>query len=148
MLNNGKAIVFVLLSVALFSCSSAKVLVLGKVQLVMGNQMPSPDLAIEEPRGFSTTVCFFEPTLVNLGLPTGEQGVFMMTDKKLVAKVLAEKDGSFKLKLKPGKYSVLLGKDGQYYSNISDLEGLINPIEINKNSQKPLVLKADWGAIY
>jgi hypothetical protein len=148
MLNNGKAIVFVLLSAALFSCSSVKVLVAGKVQRIMGNQMPSPDLANEEPGGFSTTVYFFEPTLVNMGLPTGEQGVFMMTDKKLVAKVLAEKDGSFKLKLKPGKYSVLLGKDGQYYSNISDLEGLINPIEINKSNKKPLVLKADWGAIY
>lgn len=148
MLNNGKAIVFVLLSAALFSCSSAKMLVAGKVQRIMGNQMPSPDLVNEEPGGFSTTVYFFEPTLVNMGLPTGEQGVFMMTDKKLVAKVLAEKDGSFKLKLKPGKYSVLLGKDGQYYSNISDLEGLINPIEINKSSKKPLVLKADWGAIY
>jgi hypothetical protein len=148
MLNNGKAIVFVLLSVGLFSCSSAKVLVSGKVQRIMGNQMPSPDLANEEPRGFSTTVYFFEPTLVNMGLPTGEQGLFMMTDKKLVAKVLAEKDGSFKLKLKPGKYSVLLGKEGQYYSNISDIEGLINPVEINKGSKKPLVLKADWGAIY
>lgn len=148
MLNNGKAIVFVLLIAFLFSCSSAKVLVAGKVQRIMGNQMPSPDLAKEEPGGFSTTVYFFEPTLVNMGLPTEEQGVFMMTDKKLVAKVLAEKDGSFKLKLKPGKYSVLLGKDGQYYSNISDLEGLINPIEINKSSKKPLVLKADWGAIY
>jgi len=148
MLNNGKAIVFVLLSAALFSCSSAKVLVAGKVQRIMGNQMPSPDLANEEPGGFSTTVYFFEPTLVNMGLPTGEQGVFMMTDKKLVAKVLAEKDGSFKLKLKPGKYSVLLGKEGQYYSNISDLEGMINPVEINKSSKKPLVLKADWGAIY
>jgi hypothetical protein len=148
MLNNGKAIVFVLLSAFLFSCSSSKVLVGGKVQRIMGNQMPSPDLANEEPGGFSTTVYFFEPTLVNMGMPTGEQGVFIMTDKKLVAKVLAEKDGSFKLKLKPGKYSVLLGKDGQYYSNISDLEGLINPIEINKSSKKPLVLKADWGAIY
>jgi hypothetical protein len=148
MLNNGKAIVFVLLSAALFSCSSAKVLVAGKVQRIMGNQMPSPDLANEEPGGFGTTVYFFEPTLVNMGLPTGEQGVFMMTDKKLVAKVLAEKDGSFKLKLKPGKYSVLLGKEGQYYSNISDLEGMINPVEINKGSKKPLVLKADWGAIY
>ena len=148
MLNNGKAIVFVLLSAVLFSCSSAKVLVAGKVQRIMGNQMPSPDLANEEPGGFGTTVYFFLPTLVYMGLPTGEQGVFMMTDKKLVAKVLAEKDGSFKLKLKPGKYSVLLGKDGQYYSNISDLEGLINPIEINKSSKKPLVLKADWGAIY
>ncbi len=148
MLIDGKIAGFMLVIFSLLGCGAAKVLVSGKVQRVMGNQMPSPDLANEEPGGFSATVYFFEPTLMNMGQPTGEQGVFMMTDKKLVAKVLAEKDGSFKLKLKPGKYSVLLGKDGQYYSNVSDLEGLINPVEINKNNKKPIILRADWGAIY
>jgi len=145
---NGKTAGFFMLLLALMGCGGAKVQVTGKVQRVIGNQMPSPDLVNEEPGGFSTTVYFFAPTLVNMGMPTGEQGVFLMTDKKLVAKALAEKDGSFTLKLKSGKYSVLLGKDGQYYSNISDIEGLINPIEINKSSKKPIVLKADWGAIY
>lgn len=148
MLINGKITGIVLIVISLMGCGASKVLVTGKVQRVMGNQMPSPDLENEEPGGFSTTVFFFEPTLMNMGLSTGEQGVFLMTNKKLVAKVLAEKDGSFKLKLKPGKYSVLLGKDGQYYSNISDLEGLINPIQINKSNNKPITLRADWGAIY
>lgn len=148
MLINGKITGIVLLVISLMGCGASKVLVTGKVQRVMGNQMPSPDLENEEPGGFSTTVFFFEPTLMNMGVSTGEQGVFLMTNKKLVAKVLAEKDGSFKLKLKPGKYSVLLGKDGQYYSNISDLEGLINPIQINKGNNKAIALKADWGAIY
>lgn len=148
MFNNGKSMVFVLLGVALLSCGSPKVLVTGKVQRVIGNQMPSPDLANEEPAGFSTMVYFFEPTLMNMASPTGEQGLFMMTDKKLVAKVLADKNGVFKLKLKPGKYSVLLGKDGQYYANISDIEGLINPVEINQGIKKNMVLRADWGAIY
>jgi hypothetical protein len=41
-----------------------------------------------------------------------------------------------------------LGKDGQFYSNISSLDGLINPIEINKSNKKPIALMADWGAIY
>jgi hypothetical protein len=148
MLINGKTIGFMLLMISLMGCGASKVMLTGKVQRVMGNQMPSPDLENEEPAGFGTTVFFFEPTLMNMGVPTGEQGVFLMTNKKLVAKVLAEKDGSFKLNLKPGKYSVLLGKDGQYYSNISDLEGLINPIEINKRTPKHVILKADWGAIY
>lgn len=148
MLINGKTASFIIAMFTLMSCGAAKVMVTGKVQRVMGNQMPSPDLANEEPGGYSTTVYFFEPTLMNMGQPTGEQGLFMMTDKKLVAKVLAEKDGSFKLKIKPGKYSVLLGKDGQYYSNISDIAGLINPIEVSKHNKKPIVLRADWGAIY
>lgn len=145
---NGKTMVFILLLVSLVGCGGAKVQVTGKVKRVMGNQMPSPDVVNEEPAGFSTTVYFFAPTLMNMGMPTGEQGVFLMTDKKLVAQSLAEKDGSFKLKLKPGTYSVLLGKDGQFYSNISSLDGLINPIEIKKSSKKPIVLKADWGAAY
>jgi len=148
MWNNGKMMVFMLLLFSLVGCGGAKVQVTGKVKRVMGNQMPSPDLLNEEPAGFSTTVYFFAPTLMNMGMPTGEQGVFLMTDKKLVAKSLPEKDGSFTLKLKPGKYSVLLGKDGQFYSNISSLDGLINPIEINKSSKKPIVLMADWGATY
>lgn len=148
MLINGKITGFILLMISLMGCGASKVVVTGKVQRVIGNQMPSPDLENEEPGGFSTTVFFFEPTLMNTGMPTGEQGVFLMTNKKLVAKVLAEKNGSFKLKIRPGKYSVLLGKEGQYYSNISDLEGLINPIQINKRTQFPIVLRADWGAIY
>ena len=145
---NGKTMVFMLLVFSLVGCGGAKVHVTGKVKRIMGNQMPSPDVVNEEPGGFSTTIYFFAPTLMNMGMPTGEQGVFLMTDKKLVAKSLAEKDGSFKLKLKPGKYSVLLGKDGQFYSNISNLDGLINPIEINKSNKKPIVLMADWGVIY
>ena len=144
----GKKMAIILLLFSLLGCGGAKVLVTGKVKRLMGNQMPSPDVVNEEPGGFSTTVYFFAPTLMSMGMPTGEQGVFLMTDKKLVAQSLAEKDGSFKLKLKPGKYSVLLGKDGQFYSNISSLDGLINPVEINKNIKKPIVLKADWGAIY
>jgi hypothetical protein len=148
MLINGKITGVILLMVTILGCGAAKVTVNGKVQRIMGNQMPSPDVKNEEPAGFAATVYFFEPTLMNMGLPTGEQGLFLMTDKKLVAKVLCAKDGSFNLKIKPGKYSVLLGKDGQFYSNISSLEGLINPIDINKKENKALVLRADWGAIY
>ena len=148
MLFNGKNTGIILLMLTFLGCGSAKVAVNGKVQRVVGNQMPSPDLKNEEPAGFETTVFFFEPTLLNMGMPTGEQGLFLMTNKKLIAKVLCAKDGSFNLKIKPGKYSVLLGKDGQFYSNISSLEGLINPIDINKKENKALVLRADWGAIY
>lgn len=148
MLINGKTTGVILLMMTILGCGVSKVTINGKVQRIIGNQMPSPDVNNEEPGGFAATVFFFEPTLMNMGMPTGEQGLFLMTDKKLVAKVLCEKDGSFSLKIKPGKYSVLLGKDGQYYSNISSLEGLINPVDVNKKANKPLILRADWGAIY
>lgn len=139
---------FIFLVLTILGCGTAKVTVNGKVQRISGNQMPSPDLENEPPAGFTTTVFFFEPTLMNMGFPTGEQGIFLMTNKKLIAKVLCREDGGFTLKIKPGKYSVLLGKDGQFYSNISSLDGLINPIEIHKKDNQPIFLRADWGAIY
>jgi len=139
---------FLLLIGVLLGCNPSKVLVKGKLQRVIGNQMPSPDLPSEEASGFVGYVFFFEPTSINAGSPTGEQGVFLMSDKTLVAKTLANKQGQFKVKLKPGKYSVLIGKESQFYSNISNLDGLINPVVVEKKNNKPLVLKADWGAIY
>ena len=54
-----------------------------------GNQMPSPDLPSETPAGVSGFVYFFEPTLVNMGVPSGEVGTFLMTNKTLIAKSLA-----------------------------------------------------------
>jgi hypothetical protein len=148
MLINGKKAGVILMIISILGCGTVKVAVNGKVQRLMGNQMPSPDVKSEEPAGFAATVFFFEPTLMNMGVPTGEQGLFLMTDKKLVAKVLCEKNGSFSLKIKPGKYSVLLGKNGQFYSNVSNLDGLINPIDIYKKENKTIVLRADWDAIY
>jgi len=148
MLINGKTTGLALLIMSILGCGTAKVAVNGKVQRLMGNQMPSPDVKSEEPAGFAATVFFFEPTLMDMGVPTGEQGLFLMTNKRLVAKVLCDKSGSFSLKIKPGKYSVLLGKNGQFYSNVSNLDGLINPIDINKKENKTIVLRADWDAIY
>jgi hypothetical protein len=83
-----------------------------------------------------------------MGVPTGEVGTFLMTNKKLIAKSLANKEGFFKVKLSPGSYTVMIGRDSHYYSNISNLEGFINPVVIGKKDNKPLVLSADWDAIY
>jgi hypothetical protein len=124
------------------------VVVTGKLQKPTGNQMPSPDLPSESPAGVSGFVYFFEPTLVNMGVPTGEVGTFLMTNKKLIAKSLANKEGFFKVKLRPGNYTVMIGRDSHYYSNISNLEGFINLVVIGKKDNKPLVLSADWDAIY
>jgi len=130
------------------SCSLPGVVLKGKLQRVSGNNMPSPDLAAEEPPGFAGTIWFFEPTAVSQADPTREQGVYRMTGKKPLAKADADSAGQFKVKLKPGRYSVLIGKNGRYYSNITDLDGSINPITINRKGTPILKLRADWGAVY
>lgn len=148
MLNKAFKCLLYLVVVGFFLACSSKLVVRGKLQKPTGNQMPSPDLPNETPAGVSGFVYFFEPTLVNMGLPTGEVGTFLMTNKTWIAKSLANKEGFFKVKLRPGSYTVMIGKNGQFYSNISNLEGVINPVVVEKNSNKSLVLSADWDAIY
>jgi hypothetical protein len=149
MLNQGiKWSLYLIVATFFLGCGATKVLVTGKLQKPSGNQMPSPDLPNETPAGVSGFVYFFEPTLVNMGVPTGEVGTFLMTNKKLIAKSLANKEGLFNVKLRPGNYTIMIGRGSDYYSNISNLEGFINPVVIGKKDNKPLVLSADWDAIY
>jgi hypothetical protein len=130
------------------SCSTSRVLLKGKLQRVTGNNMPSPDILREEPPGFAGTIYFFEPTIANQADPALEPGVYRMSGKTPVATTKADSFGQFRIRLKPGRYSVLIGKDGFYYSNITDLDGSINPLTINQRRTELLVLQADWDAVY
>jgi hypothetical protein len=130
------------------ACSTSGVLLKGKLQRVTGNNMPSPDILREEPPGFAGTIYFFEPTIANQADPAREPGVYRMSGKIPVAMTKADSLGQFQIRLKPGRYSVLIGRDGLYYSNITDLDGSINPFTINRRETKQLVLRADWDAVY
>jgi hypothetical protein len=146
MMNNTRMLfLFVLFFI---SCSSPRVVLKGQLQRVSGNSMPSPDLPAEEPPGFAGLIWFFEPTAVSQADPTREQGVYRMTGKTPLAKAEADSTGQFQVRLKPGKYSVLIGRKGLYYSNITDLDGSINPVTINRKGTPILKLRADWDAVY
>jgi hypothetical protein len=145
-MNNSKVLLLFVLFIT--SCSLPGVVLKGQLQRVSGNNMPSPDLPAEEPPGFAGTIWFFEPTAVNQADPTLEQGVYRMTGKTPLAKAEADSIGQFQVRLKPGKYSVLIGRNGLYYSNITDLDGSINPVTINRKETAILKLRADWDAVY
>jgi hypothetical protein len=130
------------------ACSTSGILLKGKLHRVTGNNMPSPDIFREEPPGFAGTIYFFEPTIANQADPAREPGVYRMFGKIPVATTKADSLGQFQIRLKPGRYSVLIGRDGLYYSNITDLDGCINPFNINRRETKPIVLRADWDAVY
>jgi hypothetical protein len=123
-------------------------LLTGKLQRVTGNNMPSPDIAREEPPGFAGIIYFFAPIMASQADPTREPGVYRMSGKIPVAMTKADSLGQFQIRLKPGRYSVLIGRDGFYYSNITDLDGSINPVTITRRETKQLVLRADWDAVY
>lgn len=138
-----RSVVLVLwMGFGLQACSQ-KALISGRVVREAGNQMPSPDLPERGSKGFETTVYFFEP------FKGQGNGMYQSLKGREFAKVHTDKDGFFKIKLLPGKYSVLMAKDSlSLYSNIQDGEGLVNPYQFEKGKRYHLNLLANWDAVY
>ena len=134
--------------IGLFGCSRDSVRVTGEVVRVRGNQMPSPDAPPPVYPGYGTTLYFFEPFKADKAVATRETGVYREIRSPLKAKVTTDEKGDFSLRLPAGRYSVLIGRDSVYYTNLSDGEGFLNPVEVKKGASNRLRLQADWDAVY
>lgn len=130
------------------ACKSSGVLIIGKLQRITGNNMPSPDLQAEEPPGYAGKVYFFDPVLAGEASLTRDPGLYSLNGKNPRAIATADSSGQFRVRLKPGRYSVLIGQKNLYYSNIIDLDGTINPFVVVRGKNIPLILRADWDALY
>jgi hypothetical protein len=119
----------------------------GHVVVVKGNQMPSPDRPISAPAGVKTTLYIYE--LTNTSQATGQQGAFYKTvSTKLVKAVTTDDKGYFKIKLKPGRYSLFVKKGDLFYSNIFDDKNNIHPVEVKKGEWTEEEFRADYDAVY
>lgn len=136
------------LSTGWVSCQPAKVLVTGKVERVVGNQMPSPDIPSPSFSGISVPIYFFEPLDRQKVTPGAAIGEYSSVSVQPLYTLQSSDDGQFKVKLPAGRYTVLMGKNGGFYSTIFDLDGTIHPVVVEKGKKNYLVLRADWEAIY
>jgi hypothetical protein len=118
----------------------------GHVYLVKGNQMPSPDAPPSGGRGVKTTLYIYELTNASQATPAGT--FYSAVSTKLIKAVQTDEDGSFKVKLKPGRYSLFVKKGDLFYSNISDDKNNIHPIEVKKGEWVTTDFKADYDAVY
>ena len=129
-------------------CARETVRVTGEVWRVRGNQMPSPDLPDPVYPGFATRIYFYEPLSAGSVVPLGSGGTYRQINGRLAGMAESGGDGRFSLRLKPGRYSVLIGRDTLYYANIRDGKGVLNPVEIPAGRKFSLRLRADWDATY
>jgi hypothetical protein len=118
----------------------------GHVLRVSGNQMPSPDFPREKPRGFKTTLLIYELTHTSQAIREGD--FYRIISTKLIKEVVTGEDGSFKVKLAPGHYSLFVKKDELFYANTFDGQGNIHPIEVKKSKWTRDEFRADYGAVY
>lgn len=121
--------------------------IMGYVYVVKGNQMPSPDRVATPPSGVKTTLYVYE--LTNTSQASGQEGAFYKTiSTKLVKEITTDDKGYFKVKLKPGRYSLFVKKGDMFYSNIFDEKSNIHPVEVKKGEWTKEEFKADYDAVY
>ena len=120
----------------------------GHVYLVTGNQMPSPDNPPAVPRGMKTTLYIYELTNINQVSRQGNSAFYTSINTKLVKEVQTDDQGAYKIKLKPGKYSLFVKKGSVFYSSQFDDKNNIHPVEITSRQMTENNFQANYDAFY
>jgi hypothetical protein len=129
---------------ALLSCAGIR----GHVYLETGNRMPDPDSPAPPPKGIKTKLYVYELTNISQVSRQGMSAFYTQVPTRLVKEIETGEDGSFKTKLKPGRYSLFVKKDQLFYSSVFDSQNNIHPVEVKKGKMTENVFKVNYNAVY
>ena len=118
----------------------------GNVYQVSGNQMPSPDRPPSKPKGIKATLAIFELTNTSQVKVSGK--FYETPTTKLVELIQTDEQGTYKVKLRPGNYSLFIKIDSLYYSNVFDDKFNIHPVEIKKGKWSVDNFTVNYNAVY
>jgi hypothetical protein len=120
----------------------------GQVFWVSGDQMPIPipEKAKTPQQGIVREIYIYNAA--TLKDATQQDGFFSEIQTTMVAKVLSSADGSFKVKLPEGKYSVFVKEDKGLFANLYDGNGCINCITVKPRKYSWITLTVDYQAAY
>jgi hypothetical protein len=99
----------------------------GKVLLRSGNQMPAPGEPVAEQPVRRRVVIF---ALTGQHEATFRDGLFHQITTQKVAETTSRRNGRFKIRLPPGRYSVLVQEPDGLYANLWDAEMHIHPVTV------------------
>ncbi len=118
----------------------------GQVFWVSGNQMPGPESMLSPNQGTSREILVYEITSIK---DVTQVGPFFRDIKtKLVATVQSKADGSFKVKLLPGVYSIFTKEKNGLYANLFDEKNNINPVVVKSGQYAWKTITVDYDASY
>jgi len=118
----------------------------GQVFWVSGNQMPGPGKAIPPQLGVTREIVVYKAAT----LQDVEQKDLFFTSVKteLVTKVVSKSDGTFKIKLPPGRYSVFTQEQKGLFANIIDQNGCVSCVEVRPKKYSWVAITVDYEAAY
>ena len=118
----------------------------GQVFWVSGNQMPGPGKSIPPQQGVTREIVVYKAAT----LQDVEQKDLFFTSVKteLVTKAVSKSDGSFKIKLPPGRYSVFTQEQKGLFANIIDQNGCVSCVEVHPKKYSWVAITVDYEAAY
>ncbi len=132
-----------------FACSSAqpKQGIKGQVFWISGNQMPGPETKRSPHYGVQRTIHVYELTTIDQ-VSRSPEGFFSDIQTKLIGTLTTKPDGSFKLKLPPGEYSIFVEEPKGLYANLFDKNNAINAIHVKEKQYSWLPITIDYEAAF
>lgn len=135
-----------LLTLLSFASFAQKQGLQGQVFWVSGNQMPGPEAVLSPNQGAIREVLIYE--LANTTDATQVGPFFRDIKTRLVATTQSKPDGTFKVKLPVGTYSVFTKERNGLYANLFDGKGFINPVTIKAGQYAWKTITIDYEAAY
>src|SRR6187551_2087675 len=141
-----KLLLTLLLFTVQLSAEAQKQGIKGQVFWVSGNQMPGSGKVKSPQQGMSREILVYPE--VKLADTKQSDGFFTEIQGKPVACALSKADGSFKIKLPPGNYSVFVKESKGLFANLFDGQGIINPVKVKSKKYIWITLTVDYEAVY
>jgi hypothetical protein len=120
----------------------------GHVVVESGNRMPDPDNPLPPPKGLKTKLYIYELTNISQVSRQGMSAFYTQVPTRLIREIETDDDGSFRVKLKPGRYSLFVKKDQLFYSSVFDGQNNIHPVEVKKGKMTEETFKVNYNAVY
>ena len=141
-----KCIFLFLLLLSSCSALSQKQGLRGQVFWVSGNQMPGPEAILSTNQGATREILIYELTSFKDVTQVGP--FFRDVKTKMVATIQSRPDGTFKIKLPPGAYSVFTKERNGLYANLFDEKNNINPVMVKNGQYAWRTITIDYDAAY
>lgn len=120
----------------------------GYIRFLAGNQMPSPDRPANPGTGVSREIGIFEATRETDVVKGRASGFYKKIKTKRIIKFWSNNQGCFAAALMPGRYSILVKEEGQWYANQFDGEGYIFPFEVKEGEVTQLNFRISHKAAF
>ena len=120
----------------------------GVVQSVSGNQMPSIGGQKTGPKGFPTTVFFYEPTNISQITRHDQQPLYNTVLTKLIFTVETDSTGAFTAALPIGTYSVFVQVDKLFFANNFDIRNNISLVRVEEGKLTEIKILVNYSATY